>query len=91
MINQRKFGDGHRWGKWTFRADSATLVHDLQPTDEDQFCPFELAGWDGSNYIAAEIAFVAGQDWATPEDVGWLVLAIADLIDLPRHRQESLL
>lgn len=62
-----------RWGRWSYRRSNLTLVH-------DEGYEVDLERMETSAATLDWIAQVAGKGWATPADIGNLVLAIDDLV-----------
>jgi len=75
-VKRPKYEDGHVWGRWRYQFSNLTL--NLMEEDKLLY-EVDLERCNDSAQILNKIAQVAERVFATPEDIGYLVLALNDL------------
>jgi hypothetical protein len=77
---------GGPWGRWTFRADNMTLQFRAESGMRNEV---DLERCETSEGVLAAIERIRWKAWATPEDVGHLAIALADIRPvIARHQRE---
>jgi hypothetical protein len=69
-----------QWGKWKLDKDRRAIVY-----DGSHDCWFPLAQMNNSTEILDWIVQLHEKSWATPEDIGNLVVALDDIFDLQNN------
>jgi len=72
-----------RWGRWILDAESQSLC--LADEVSLRFCHIPLSMCNSSAEILDWIAKIQEKTWANSQDVGDLVEALNDLLDLQRN------
>jgi hypothetical protein len=81
-VKRPKYEDGHAWGRWRYQFSNLTL--NLMKEDKLIY-GVDLERCNDSAQILNWIVQVAEKAFVTPEDIGYLVLALNDL----SHRLQS--
>ena len=70
---------GHKWGRWMFNGQTLTLQCFMEGNDEFVIYEVDLDRCIDAPSIFDWVLQIAGKTWATPDDIGNLVLALNQL------------